>query len=207
MKDKVVRSFLVDNLFLFNLAKIVFVTQDNGDKSMGVKKKNLSQLDSPLPSARDMTFGIVVSEWNPEVTENLLLGAINTLKSAGCPEYAISYKYVPGSFELPLGAHFFAEYTDVDAVIVLGSVVQGETRHFDFVCQGVTQGITKLMLESGLPIAFGVLTTDNMEQALDRAGGKHGNKGDEAAAAAIKMVHLNNQMAEEAEAGNFEDIN
>lgn len=174
---------------------------------MGTKKKNLSEHDSPLPSAEDMTFGIVVSEWNSEVTENLLLGAIKTLKEAGCPEYAISYKYVPGAFELPLGAQFFAEYTSVDAVITLGCVVQGETRHFDFVCQGVTQGITKLMLDTGLPIAFGVLTTDNMEQALNRAGGKHGNKGDEAAAAAIKMVHLQRQMEQESESNNEEEVN
>lgn len=158
------------------------------------KKKNLSIFDSPLPSAESMKFGIVVSEWNSEVTESLLKGAVKTLKDAGCPETNIAIKYVPGTFELTLGAQFLAEYTDVDAVIALGCVIQGETRHFDFVCQGVTQGVTQLMVQWNMPIAFGVLTTDNMQQALDRAGGKYGNKGDEAAATAIKMVKLQADM-------------
>lgn len=166
---------------------------------MATKKKNLSEFSTPLPSAEDMKFGIVVSEWNPQVTESLLLGAVKTLKEAGCPEYNIIIKYVPGTFELPLGAQLFAEHTEVDAVIALGCVVQGETRHFDFVCQGVTQGIAQLMLAWSMPVAFGVLTTDNMEQALDRAGGKHGNKGDEAAAAAVKMVRLQRDLEEASE--------
>ena len=112
---------------------------------MATKHRNLSQLNSPLPSAEEMKFGIVVAEWNPEVTEGLLSGAVHTLRSAGCPEHNIQIKYVPGTFELSLGAQFFAEYTDVDAVIVLGCVIQGDTRHFDFICQGVTQALSKLM--------------------------------------------------------------
>ena len=165
---------------------------------MSTKHRNLSVLESPLPSAEDMKFGIVVSERNREITESLLSGAVRTLRSAGCMEQNIQIKYVPGTFELPLGAQFFAEYTDVDAVIALGCVVQGETKHFDYVCSGATQGITQLMLNWNMPVAFGVLTTNDMQQAIDRAGGKYGNKGDEAAAAAIQMVQLQNEMEDAA---------
>lgn len=136
---------------------------------MATKHHNLSQLNAPLPSAEEMKFGIVVAEWNSEVTEGLLNGAVRTLRSAGCPDHNIQIKYVPGTFELSLGAQFFAEYTDVDAVIVLGCVIQGDTRHFDFVCQGVTQGVMQLQLQWNMPVAFGVLTTDNLQQALDRS--------------------------------------
>ena len=161
---------------------------------MATKNHNLSKFDSPLPSAADMRFGIVVAEWNREVTEALLEGAVRTLRAAGCPDMNIQVKYVPGTFELSLGAQFFAEYTDVDAVIALGCVIQGDTRHFDFICQGVTQGITQLQIQWNMPIAFGVLTVGDMQQALDRCGGRHGNKGDEAAATAINMVKLQIDM-------------
>ena len=116
-------------------------------------------------------------------------------------------KYVPGTFELSLGAQFFAEYTDVDAVIVLGCVIQGDTRHFDFVCQGVTQGVMQLQLQWNMPIAFGVLTTNDLQQALDRSGGRLGNKGDEAVAAAIQMVHLQDEMDTEENALDRKAIN
>lgn len=162
------------------------------------KKKNLSAFSS-VPPADDMRFGIVVAEWNGEVTEALLKGAVATLRRAGCAEHNILIKYVPGTFELALGAQFFAQYTDVDAVIALGCVVQGETRHFDFICSGATQGIMQLQIAWNMPIAFGVLTTDTMEQALARAGGAHGNKGDEAAVTAINMVKLQNEMEQSAE--------
>ena len=148
---------------------------------MATIHRNLSRLDPQLPSAADMKFGIVVSQWNPQITGALLEGAVRTLRAAGCEEQNIIVKEVPGTFELALGAQYFAEYTDVDGVIVLGCVIQGETRHFDYVCQGVTQGVTQLMLSSNMPVAFGVLTTENLQQAIDRAGGKYGNKGDEAA--------------------------
>ena len=161
---------------------------------MATKNHNLSKFDSPLPSAADMRFGIVVAEWNREVTEALLEGAVRTLRAAGCPDLNIQIKYVPGTFELALGAQFFAEYTDVDAVIALGCVIQGDTRHFDFICQGVTQGITQLQIQWNMPIAFGVLTVNDMQQALDRCGGRHGNKGDEAAATAVNMVKLQIEM-------------
>ncbi|MDR2936423.1 MAG: 6,7-dimethyl-8-ribityllumazine synthase [Rikenellaceae bacterium] len=167
--------------------------------------KNLSQFVGEVPSAAEMKFGIVVSEWNQEVTGALLDGAIGTLIAYGCDETNIIVKRVPGSFELPLGAQFFAEYTDVDAVIALGCVIRGGTPHFEYVCQGVTQGITQLMISWNMPIAFGVLTTDNHQQALDRAGGKHGNKGDEAAVTAIKMVALQIDLESQADPNNLED--
>ncbi len=166
---------------------------------MATKNHNLSLIDTELPSAAEMQFGIVVAEWNPEITNALAEAAVNTLKSAGCPEENIAIKYVPGTFELPLGAQFFAEYTDVDAVIVLGCVIQGDTRHFDYVCDGVTQGVTQLSLQCNIPIGFGVLTVNDMQQALDRCGGIHGNKGDECAATVIKMVALQKEMAQKAE--------
>lgn len=163
---------------------------------MATKNKNLSVFTSETPTAKDMKFGIVVAEWNHEITNALLAGAVKTLKECGCEEKNIEVRYVPGTFELPLGAQFFAEYTEVDAVIALGCVIQGDTPHFDFVCQGVTQGITQLMITWNLPIAFGVLTTNDTQQAIDRCGGVHGNKGDEAAATVIKMVKMQREMNE-----------
>jgi 6,7-dimethyl-8-ribityllumazine synthase len=153
--------------------------------------KNLSVYNPEIvPDANDMRFGIVVSDWNKEVTWALLEGAVNTLKKHGASDKSIIVKHVPGSFELTLGAQLLAEYDDLDAIICLGCVIQGETPHFTYICQGVTQGITQLNLEYNLPFIFGVLTTLDQQQAVDRAGGKHGNKGDEAAVTAIKMAAL-----------------
>jgi 6,7-dimethyl-8-ribityllumazine synthase len=150
---------------------------------------NLSQVnDGEVPSAKDMRFGIVVSEWNIDVTKTLLDGAYSTLLRYGAKEKNIAVRYVPGSFELPLGAQLVAESNKFDAIICLGCVIQGETRHFDFICSSVAQAIMGLGLEYNLPFIFGVLTPNNMEQAQARAGGKLGNKGDEAALTAIKMV-------------------
>lgn len=158
---------------------------------MSTANHNLSDYESDkLPSASDMRFGVVVSEWNPNVTEGLLEGVLQTLQNQGAAPDQIVVQYVPGSFELVYGAKFLAENAKVDAVIALGSVVRGDTPHFDYVCQGVTQGISYLNATQTVPIIFGVLTTDNMEQATDRAGGRYGNKGDEAAVTAIKMVTL-----------------
>jgi 6,7-dimethyl-8-ribityllumazine synthase len=147
-----------------------------------------------VPDAGKMRFGIVVSDWNKEVTWSLLEGAVNTLRKHGTTEQNIIIRHVPGSFELTLGAQFLAEYDDLDAVICLGCVIQGETPHFSYICQGVTQGITQLNLEYNIPFIFGVLTTDTHQQAADRAGGKLGNKGDEAAVTAIKMAALQLDM-------------
>lgn len=133
-------------------------------------------------------FGIVVSEWNDQVTESLLTGAVETLLKHGVKKENIFRKNVPGSFELTLGAQWLAEIKEIDAVICLGCVIQGETRHFDFICDAVAHGITNVGLKFNKPVIFGVLTPDTLQQALDRAGGKHGNKGDEAAITAIKML-------------------
>jgi 6,7-dimethyl-8-ribityllumazine synthase len=152
---------------------------------------NLSHVhDGEIPSAKDMRFGVVVSEWNIEITKKLLDGAYNTLLKHDAKEKNITVKWVPGSFELPLGAQLLAESNKFDAIICLGCVVRGETRHFDFICSSVSQAIMDLGLEYNLPFIFGVLTPTNMEQAQARAGGKYGNKGDEAALTAIKMVNL-----------------
>ena len=158
---------------------------------MATSLKNLSDYDaSKVSSAEDMKFGIVVAEWNPEITNALLEGAVKSLLKHGAKEDDITIKHVPGSYELPLGAQLFLEDTDVDAVIILGCVIQGETRHFDFICDAVGQGVMKLNLDYITPVIFGLLTTNNQQQAIDRSGGKHGNKGDEAAITAIKMVDL-----------------
>ena len=156
---------------------------------------NLSVYDpESVPDASDMRFGIVVSDWNSEITGALLGGAVSTLKLHGTSAKDIVIKHVPGSFELTLGAQFLAEYDDLDAVICLGCVIQGETPHFNYICQGVTQGITQLNMEYNLPFVFGVLTTNSHQQAADRAGGRLGNKGDEAAVTAIKMAALQREM-------------
>ena len=137
---------------------------------------------------------MVVAEGNYEITAALAEGALKTLKKHGACEKNIHIKFVPGSFELTLGAQYFAEIENVDAVLLLGCVIQGETRHFDYICDGVTKGTVDLNLKYNKPFIFGVLTTETEQQAKDRAGGKHGNKGDEAAITAIKMVHLKNSF-------------
>jgi len=136
-------------------------------------------------------FAIVVSEWNEEITESLFSGSVESLLHYGAEKQNISRHDVPGSFELPLAGQWIAQKKGVDAVICLGCVIQGETRHFDFICQAVAQGIMDVGLKYDKPVVFGVLTTDNLQQALDRAGGKHGNKGEEAAITAIKMLGVN----------------
>lgn len=167
---------------------------------MGTGLKSLSDYaPDGLPDAGDMFFGIVVSEWNIEITGALLEAAIGTLVSAGAKKENILVKYVPGSFELTLGGQLMAENSDLDAIICLGCVIQGETRHFDFICQGVAYGITDLNMNYNMPFIFGVLTTDNQEQARERAGGIHGNKGEEAAITAIKMVALQRDLENDPE--------
>lgn len=156
---------------------------------MATVNNNLSDYDiNSIPDASEMVFGIVVSEWNEKITKGLLDGAYSTLLKHGATEENISVKFVPGAFELPLGAQTFFEKTNVDAVICLGSVIQGETKHFDFVCEGAALGIKDVALKYNKPAIFGVLTDNTEQQAIDRSGGKHGNKGDEAAVTAIKMV-------------------
>lgn len=162
---------------------------------MSSVSKNLSEVEgTEIPDASPYRFGIVCAEWNSEVTSKLKQGALNTLLKAGALQKNIVQAVVPGSFELTLGAQYLAEKGNVDAIICLGCVIQGETRHFDFICESVANGITQLNIKYNLPVIFGVLTPENQHQALDRAGGKHGNKGDEAAVTAIKMLALRDQL-------------
>lgn len=156
---------------------------------MASSNKNLSTFSNKnITDISDKKFGIVVSEWNSEITEALYSSAIETLLQNGADKKNIIYKSVPGSYELTLGAQWLAKESNIDVVIILGCVIQGETPHFDYICQAVSNGITQVALKYDKPVVFGLLTTLNMQQALDRAGGKHGNKGDEAAATAIKML-------------------
>ena len=156
---------------------------------MATAYHNLSAYDSDsVPNGTDMRIGIVVSEWNENITKALLDGALKTLIKHGVKEENILIDFVPGSFELIFGAKHLVENKEIDAVITLGSVVRGDTPHFDYVCSGVTQGIADMNIRYDIPFIFGLLTTDNMQQAEDRAGGKHGNKGDECAITALKMI-------------------
>ncbi|WP_028978870.1 6,7-dimethyl-8-ribityllumazine synthase [Sporocytophaga myxococcoides] len=156
---------------------------------MATSLKNLSShTGKNIIDISGKKFGIVVAEWNSEITESLYAGALDTLLKHGAKRENIIKKIVPGSFELSLGAQWMAQHDEIDAVIVLGCVIQGDTRHFDFICDAVAYGITEVGLKYNKPAIFGVLTTNNQQQALDRAGGKHGNKGDEAAITAIKML-------------------
>lgn len=164
---------------------------------MATYLKNLSDYDaSKVPSVKKMKFGIVVADWNQQITHALLKGAYETLLAHGAKEDNILVKHVPGSFELILGGQFMAEYADLDGVICLGCVIQGETPHFTYVCQGVTHGIAELNMNYNIPFIFGVLTTNTLQEATERAGGKHGNKGVEAAITAIKMAALQKDMEE-----------
>jgi 6,7-dimethyl-8-ribityllumazine synthase len=162
---------------------------------MASNLKNLSSYNiNDIPDASSFRFGIVVSEWNNEITGKLLEGTINTLIKNRVKEDNIFTYTVPGAFELTLGVQLIAENVFVDAIIAIGCVIQGETPHFDYICQGVTQGLTNLNIKYNIPVIFGVLTTNNLKQAQERAGGKHGNKGDEAAITAIKMINLQKKI-------------
>jgi 6,7-dimethyl-8-ribityllumazine synthase len=158
---------------------------------MSSQHKNLSKFEgSEIRNAAPYKFGIVWSEWNHDITHALYTGALQTLVKHGAKPENIFSITVPGSFELTLGAQKMAMRNDIDAVICIGCVIQGETKHFDFICSAVANGITDLNIKFNKPVIFGVLTPDNMQQAIDRAGGKHGNKGDEAAVTAIKMLSI-----------------
>ena len=162
---------------------------------MASELKNLSEYDhEKVPVAKSMRFGILVSEWNDEVTFALRDGAVSALLKHGADKKDIEIEYVPGTFELTAGARLLAKTQKYDAIIVLGCVIQGETRHFDYICQGIAQGITHLNVKFDMPFIFGILTTANLQQAKERAGGRLGNKGDEAAITAIKMVDLHRRI-------------
>lgn len=158
---------------------------------MATANKNLSTYDkNEVPHAKDYHFGIVVAEWNPEITEGMFDGARAALLDCGASEDNIIRWNVPGSFELPYGCKKLVASHKLDAVIAIGSVIQGETKHFDFVCSATAQGIMDLNVHGNVPVIFCVLTDNTLQQAQERSGGKHGNKGTEAAIAAIKMVSL-----------------
>jgi 6,7-dimethyl-8-ribityllumazine synthase len=161
---------------------------------MATENKNLSNYDkNTIPNAKDFRFGIVVSEWNNHITEQLYIGTIDALTDCGALHKNIIRWNVPGSFELVYGAKKMIETQKPDVVIVVGSVIKGETQHFEFVCDGVTQGIKDLNVLSDVPVVFCVLTDNNEQQSLDRSGGIYGNKGTEAAITAIKMAFLRQQ--------------
>ena len=156
---------------------------------MATAYHNLSAYDAnTVPDASAMRFGIIVSEWNGNITGALLQGAIDTLKRHGAKEENIQVHTVPGSFELVFGASQCSRKGNVDAVIAIGCVVRGDTPHFDYICAGTTQGLAELNTKGEVPVIYGLITTENMQQAEDRAGGVLGNKGDECAITAIKMV-------------------
>ena len=161
---------------------------------MATANKNLSNYDkNTIPSAKNFRFGIVVSKWNPVITEGLFSGAESALLDCGAlPENILRWD-VPGSFELVYGAKKMVETQQLDAIIVIGCVIKGETMHFEFVCEGVTQGVKDLNIKYDVPVIFCLLTDNNEQQSIDRSGGIHGNKGTEAAIAALKMAYLRSQ--------------
>ena len=162
---------------------------------MATAYHNLSDYDfNSVPDATEMRFGIIVSEWNYNITGALMQGAVDTLKKHGAKDENILVHHVPGSFELTFGATQMIQSGKVDAVIAIGCVVRGDTPHFDYVCAGTTQGIAHLNATCDIPVIYGLITTNNMEQAEDRAGGKLGNKGDECAITAIKMIDYKQQV-------------
>ncbi len=158
-------------------------------------EKNLSNyIIDTIPDISSKIFGIITSEWNEAITSVLEKGCLETLTKNGVLKKNIHILRVPGSFELPLGVRMLASKEKLDAVICLGCVIKGETKHDDYINQAVAHGIMQLGLTSGRPVVFGVITSDNMEQAKDRAGGKHGNKGIEAAVTALKMIALADKL-------------
>ena len=158
---------------------------------MATQNNNLSDYNKDsLPDVSNLRFGIVVSQWNDDITDGLFKGAYETLLDCGVSSDNIIKLEVPGSFELIYGSKILYK-KNCDVIICLGSVIQGETKHFDYVCQGVTNGIKDLNIALDIPVIFGVLTDNTKEQAINRSGGIHGNKGVEAAITAIKMAYLN----------------
>lgn len=160
-----------------------------------MKKTNLSDYDpQAVPDGKGCRIAVVAAEWNAEVTNAMLDGAVATLREHGVEEKDILVYHVPGTFELTTAADLILQRTMASAIICIGCVIQGETRHFEFICQAVSQGLTNVAIKHSTPVIFSVLTCDTMQQALDRAGGKHGNKGVEGAVTALKMIALNRSI-------------
>jgi 6,7-dimethyl-8-ribityllumazine synthase len=163
---------------------------------MATALKNLSAYDeNDLPSAEPFVFGVVVSEWNAPITHALYEGCVETLTKHGAIVENIHTVQVPGSFELPAGAKILASSLPFDAIICIGCIIKGETKHDEYISHAVATGLTGLNITSGVPCIFGVLTPNTEQQAKDRAGGKHGNKGVEAAITAIRMAALQKELA------------
>lgn len=161
---------------------------------MASKYHNLSDYDiNMVPSAEGMKIGIVVSEWNDNITGALLEGAVSTLVKNGVSKDDITVMPVPGSFELIYGATQMTK-TDVDGIIAIGCVIRGDTPHFDYICEGTTYGLARLNATQDKPVIYGLITTNDMQQALDRCGGKMGNKGDECAVTCIKMIDFKRNL-------------
>ncbi|MBO7100974.1 MAG: 6,7-dimethyl-8-ribityllumazine synthase [Bacteroidales bacterium] len=162
-----------------------------------MKKTNLSDYDpTAVPDGSPYRIGVIAAEWNPEVTDALMKGAVDTLRDHGVKAENLLVRRVPGTFELTSAADMMLSAPNIDAVICIGCVIQGETRHFEFICQAVSQGITNVALKRERPVIFSVLTCDTMQQALDRAGGRHGNKGVEGAITALKMIAYQRSICE-----------
>ena len=162
---------------------------------MATSNKNLSAYDkSKIQTDADLKIGIVVSEWNEDITSNLTKGAVQTLLENNVTNENIKIQKVPGAFELPLGAQLLLKNQKVDGIIAIGAVIQGETKHFDFVCQGATEGIMRVMLDFNTPISFCVLTDNTKEQSIARSGGKLGNKGIEAAVSLLQMITVHKSL-------------
>ena len=161
-----------------------------------MKKTNLSDYDpNTVPNGEKYTIALVAAEWNPQITDALLEGAVDSLSEHGVKDDNILVYRVPGTFELSSAADMILNNRqDVDAVICIGCVIQGDTRHFEFICQAVSQGITNVALSHHKPVIFSVLTCDTMQQALDRSGGQHGNKGIEGAITALKMCSFERSL-------------
>lgn len=169
---------------------------------MSSRNKNLSEYNPDnIGDSTQARVGIVISEWNHEITENMLKGALETLQKHGVQENNISVRWVPGSFELPFASQIMLEAIPLDAVICIGCVIRGETAHFDFVCQACSQGIKDVSLKYSKPVIFCVLTDDNIEQSRARSGGELGNKGVEAASVALKLITYKNNIGREQGSG------
>ena len=163
---------------------------------MATSSKNLSAYDkSKIQTDADLKIGIVVSEWNEDITSNLIKGAVQTLLENNVSNENIKIQKVPGAFELPLGAQLLLKNQKLDGIIAIGAVIQGETKHFDFVCQGATEGIMRVMLDFNTPISFCVLTDNTKEQSIARSGGKLGNKGIEAAVSLLQMITVHKSLS------------
>ncbi len=161
---------------------------------MASKQHNLSEYNpSQVPNGNGMRIGIAVSEWNSQITESLLQGAITTLQANGVQPNDICVYHVPGSFELIYSCSQLVK-EPVDAVIAIGCVIRGDTPHFDYICEGTTYGLSRLNATQDIPVIYGLITTNSYEQALDRCGGKLGNKGDECAVTALKMIRFRQQF-------------